>query len=558
MADRTPPPMDGSEIVRRFESLWSERKNVEAQWQAIEQFVAPFKGKFFAPNSGESGLDWQSSRRIYDATAVQAHIQLAASIHGSATNPAIRWFDFQWRDPKLRDNYEAQVWIEAAGKRVYDELQDSNFNLEANNVYRNLASFATAAITEEPNADMGSKWAGVTFTSVPIKQVYFEPDDKGQCVNFYRFLQWPASKLVAKFSYEKCPENIQKAYDKRSTETFDVIFCVFRRHDKAKVRGKLLKPEDRPYGWSYVMRSDGSSIDDGGYYEMPAYVVRWELTDESMWGNGPAHYALADILTLNQLVELDLRSREKVIDPAILYGERALLNTLDLGPGAQNACRDPSQIKAFESAARFDAVESTIVRLQQAVRKYFYIDQLELKESPAMTATEVQVRYEMMQRLLASTMSRLKEDFLDPLIQRTFNLLLRAGELGDIPEGAADYDISYVGPLSRSMKFDQSASIERWITQLQLIAQMGGEATKVLLVPDYDKIARSAALQLNLPTDYTRSADVVEAEFKAAKDQQSRMVDAEASATEAAATKDLTQAEQLRGGQQSLTGEATV
>ena len=535
MADRTPPPMDGQEIVRRFESLWSERKNVETQWQAIEQFVAPFKGKFFSPNSGESGLDWQSSRRIYDATAVQAHIQLAASIHGSATNPAIRWFDFQWRDIKLRDNHEAQMWIEAAGKRVYDELQDSNFNLEANNVYRNLASFATAAITEEPNADVGGKWAGVTFTSVPIKQVYFEPDDKGQCVNFYRFLQWPSSKLVAKFSYEKCPENVQKAYDKRSNETFDVIFCVYRRHDKEKAKGNMLKPEDRPYGWSYVMRSDGSAIESGGYYEMPAYVVRWELTDESMWGNGPAHYALADILTLNQLVELDLRSREKVIDPAILYGERALLNTLDL-----------------------DAVESTIVRLQQAVRKYFYIDQLELKESPAMTATEVQVRYEMMQRLLASTMSRLKEDFLDPLIQRTFNLLLRAGELGDIPEGANDYDISYVGPLSRSMKFDQSASIERWITQLQLIAQLGGEATKVLLVPDYDKIARSAALQLNLPTDYTRSVDVVETEFTAAKDQQARMANAEASASEAAATKDLTQAEQLRGGQQSLTGEATI
>ena len=558
VAKKAPRPMDGDEIVRRFNVLHSDRKTVEQQWQAIEQFVAPFKGKFFKENSGEHGIEWHSSRGIYDATAVQAHIQLAASLHGALTNPAIRWFDFEWRDKATRSNHEAKIWLEAASKRVFDELQDSNFNLEANNVYRSLTSFATAAITEEPNADIGEDWAGVTFTSVPIKQVYFEPNDKGQCVNFYRLLSWRASKIVGKFGYENCPEEVQQAYDKNTDAPIEIIFCAFTRHDKLNQRDKMLTPENRPYGWSYVMRNKKTEIQSGGYYEMPAYVARWELTDESMWGNGPAHYALADVLTLNQLVELDLKSREKVIDPAILYGERALLNTLDLGPGAQNACRDPSQVRAFESAARFDAVESTIVRLQSAVRKYFYIDQLELKESPAMTATEVQVRYEMMQRLLASTMSRLKEDFLDPLLQRTFNLLFRAGELGDLPSGLngfADYDVAYIGPLSRSMKFDQSASIERWITQLQLIAQMGGEATKVTLVPDYDAIARGAAEQLNLPAEYMRPKKAVEADADAIKQQTQRAAGAEAAANEATAAKDLTQATQLRAGDQSITGD---
>jgi hypothetical protein len=273
-----------------------------------------------------------------------------------------------------------------------------------------------------------------------------------------------------------------------------------------------------------------------------------------MWGHSPAHYAIADILSLNQLVELDLKSREKVIDPAILAQERALLTDLDLSPGAVNSVRDINAFKAFESAARFDAVESTIVRLQSAIRRYFYIDQLELKESPAMTATEVQVRYELMQRLLSSTMARLKEDMLNPLIERTFNLLYRAGELGELPEGVDDlsYDVAYIGPLSRSMRFDQSASIERWITQLQLIAQMGGEAEKVMLVPNYDKIARAAAEQLNLPTEFTRSKDDVEADMDDKRQQQQRQASAEAAQAEAAAAKDLGQAEQLRGGEPSI------
>jgi hypothetical protein len=547
---------DNDHLIQRFEALWSERKTVEQQWQDIERFIAPYKGRFFQQNSGEHSIEWQETRQVYDATAVQASIQLASSIHGALTNPAIRWFEMQWRDPDLRDNYNASTWIEKAGKRVFDELQDSNFNLEANNVYRNLTSFATAAIVEEPVNDFTEAWGGVKFMSIPIKQVYFEPGADGQVVNFYRHMQWRASKIVDKFGLDNVPDRVKALYEVNSDEPIDMVFVVFTRHDKLNQTDPLLTPENRPYGFRYILRDGRESVGtDGGYYEMPAYIPRWELTDESMWGCGPAHYAIADVLTLNKMVQLDLMSREKVIDPATLIQERALIMDLDLGPGAQNVVRDPEGIKAFESAARFDAVEATVVRLQMAVRKYFYIDQLELKESPAMTATEVQVRYELMQRLLSSTMARLKEDFLDPLLQRTFNLLYRAGELGELPEGIelSDYDIEYIGPLSRSMKFDQSASIERWITQLQLIAQMGGEAEKVMLVPDYDKIARASAANLNLPTELTRDPKDVEKDMERQRQLQDRQASANAAQAEAAAVKDLGQAQDFaQSGDQNV------
>ena len=116
----------------------------------------------------------------------------------------------------------------------------------------------------------------------------------------------------------------------------------------------------------------------------------------------------------------------------------------------------------------------------------------------------------------------------------------------------ADLDIEYIGPLSRSMRFDQSASIERWITQLQLIAQMGPEAAQVMLVPDYDAIARHAAIQLNLPTELTRPKKEVDADIKRQKDQQNRQASADAAAAEAAAAKDLGQANQLAQGSQSI------
>ena len=155
--------------------------------------------------------------------------------------------------------------------------------------------------------------------------------------------------------------------------------------------------------------------------------------------------------------------------------------------------------------------EVEIADLRQAIRQYFFVDQLELKESPAMTATEVQVRYEMMQRLLGPTLGRLQSDFLDPMIQRTFNILLRAGRLPEVPKSvasiAAHMDIDYLGPLSRAQRTDQVASTERWLMN---IAQMAQVLPELLDIPDPDQIARQVAQMLSVPAKMLRSSQEVE------------------------------------------------
>jgi len=547
--------MTPQETIKRFSALESQRKTVEQTWEVIERFVAPYRGKFFRDSPSEHGIEW-SQRQIYDATAVMAHQSLASSLHGSLTNPSIRWFEMAWRRPELRDSHETQVWLENAGKKVYDTLQDSNFNLEINETYRDLTSFGTSFLLQEPNADFTDDWDGINFTSVPIKEAFFEPDAKGQCKAFYRRMRWKASQIIDKFGAENCPDAIISAAERASDEQFEIIFAVWHAPEKDANVTRLVTPENRPYPYQYVLRNGGHVFKRGGYYEMPAYAPRWLTTSESVWGNSPSMVALADILSLNQLVELQLKALEKVVDPTILVDERATLSDLNLGPGEVNSMRDIDRIRPFESAARFDVSQMKVEDLRAAINRYFFIDQLELKESPAMTATEVQVRYELMQRLLAATLSRLRHDLLDPLVQRTFNLLLRSGELGTVPEGVenADYDVEYIGPLSRSQRFDQSASLERWITQLQLIAQLGPEAEQVLAVPDWDKVARMAAKNLNLPTELTRDARDVEADMQSQRDQQARQAQSEAAANEARAAKDIVQAEQLRGGNPNIAG----
>jgi hypothetical protein len=157
-------------------------------------------------------------------------------------------------------------------------------------------------------------------------------------------------------------------------------------------------------------------------------------------------------------------------------------------------------------------------RLQQSIQQGFYQDQLALKESPAMTATEVNVRWEMMQRLLGPTLGRLKTDLLDPLIQRTFNILYRANLLAPLPEelAGADLDIEYNGPLPRAQQANTAMAIEQWIRGVAELAQINPQALDIV---DWDKAMREIAKLRGVPAKAVASEEDV-ARGRAEKQQQ--------------------------------------
>jgi hypothetical protein len=247
--------------------------------------------------------------------------------------------------------------------------------------------------------------------------------------------------------------------------------------------------------------------EEGGYYENPAFIPRWRKTSKSMWGHGPAMIALPDILTINQLVELILKSTEKVVDPPTKVTERGLLSDLDLEPAGLTVVRTMDSMMPYESGARFDVSQLQREQLKQSIRSIFYVDQLELKESPAMTATEVQTRYELMQRLLGPTLGRLQSDYLDPLVQRTFNILYRAGQFGELPstiaeQGDGELDIIYTGPLVRAQRADIAQGVSRWVASL---AELGDIVPEVLDIPNWDEIGKELGSLEGVPAKLMNS-----------------------------------------------------
>lgn len=542
--------MDPKEIRSRFDRLVSQRKTVEDIWDVIDKFVVPFRGDFFRDVTSEHAVTWRDNREIFDSTAVDAANTLAASIHGSLTSPAIRWFELAYRDLNLNDDKEASQWLEESAEKCYNALQDSNFNLEANEGYLDLVSYGTSVLVEEVEEKNGS-FEKLVFQAVPVEESWFEVDHSGQAVRTYRRYMWTPVQIVSKFGEEGTPENLVKqakspqGMDKR----YRVIQCIYPRDDKSNAdTSKTLAAKERPFGMKYILHKDATELgDEGGYYELPAFVSRWRKTSKSMWGHGPAMIALPDILTINQLVELILKSTEKVVDPPTKVTERGLLSDLDLEPAGLTVVRSMDSMEPYESKARFDVSQLQREQLKTSIRSTFYVDQLELKESPAMTATEVQTRYELMQRLLGPTLGRLQADYLDPLVQRTFNILYRADQLGTPPQSVFDsngeLDIIYTGPLVRAQRADIAQGVSRWVGSL---AELGEIRPEVLDIPDWDMVAKELGSLEGVPAKLMLDKTGI----KKIRKQRS---DAEARAQEAAIAQEEGAAQEALGkGQQAL------
>ena len=502
--------MDGKQIKQRFDELWSDRKIVENTWDLIERVIMPLGGgRFFQPLHNEGEIDWRR-RGIYDDTAILGCDTLAASIHGSLTSPATKWFDFHFRTSALNDNVEAKKWLDEASRITWMTIQDSNFNMEVSETYLDLAGMGNGGLSHEPKNDL--TWEGMEFDAMPLRELYFEEDEHGHILRLYRLLQWRPAAIINKFG-DKVPDSIKSKADKAVNERVDIIFCIYNRDEfKNADTSKIIAKTLRPFGNKYILRESGEMLgEEGGYYEMPAYMVRWRKTSGSMWGYGPGTIALSTVLTLNETIKLVLEAAEKVIDPAVLVQRRGILSDLDLSPGGKTVVKDVNQIKAFESSARFDVSALQINDLRDMVRRLFHVDQLELKESPAMSATEVMVRYELMNRLLGPTMGRLQSDLLDPLVTNTFRMLYRAKQIEEMPQVVVDaggiVDIEYVGPLSRAQKMDETSSIERWLGNISTLAEMFPEIRNV---PDVTAIAIGMANSMNIDMKYVNNIDDID------------------------------------------------
>jgi hypothetical protein len=489
-------------IKKRLDKLEADRGTWESHWQEILDYVMPRKAEItFLRSRGE-----KRTEVLFDSTAITANNLLAASLQGTLTSPSLPWFSLKLRDDDANKIRDIQIWLEDTARRMYAVFNESNFNTEVHEMYLDLCSVGTSAIFVE-EANEGFLQGGLHFNTLHIAEYFIQENSTGRVDTLYRKYKMTARQAVQEFGEDNVGTKIKEAVKAKPDTQFNFIHAVEPTSDYERSVGMKAKTK-LPFHSCHVCFEDKMVVRTGGYNEFPYLVPRWSKATGEIFGRSPSYNALPDIKTLNKAVEIGLKAWAKAIDPPLLVTDDGVIGRVRMTPGGITVVRSDTAIKPLQIGSNWQITDLKENQLRTAIRQAYYSDQLQLQEGPQMTATEVQVRYELMQRLLGPTLGRFQTEFLNPLIERVFGIMLRSDALTPRPsemEGM-NMDIEYVGPLARSQRMEEAIAVERLY---QLAMQVVQVDPTVMDVIDHEQAIRMRATLLGVPKTVLRGEDEV-------------------------------------------------
>ena len=501
-------------IKKRVDALASDRGTWEVNWQEILDYVMPRKADVVTMRTkGE-----KRTEVLFDSTAITANNLLAASLHGTLTSPSLPWFSIKLRDENLNKSRDVQLWLEDTARRMYDTFNETNFNTEVHEMYLDLCSIGTGALFVE-EGNNGFDKDGIHFNTLHIAEYYIQENINGKVDTLYRKYKLTARQAVQEFGEKNVGEKILQAAKEKPDQKFNFIHAVEPTDDYKRATGK--SSTKLPFHSCHVCEEDKMVVRTGGYNEFPYLVPRWSKATGEIFGRSPSYNALPDIKTLNKAVEIGLKAWAKAIDPPLLVQDDGVIGRVRTTPAGITVVRHDGAIKPLQIGSNWQITDLKEKQLRTAIRQAYYSDQLQLQEGPQMTATEVQVRYELMQRLLGPTLGRFQSEFLNPLIERVFGIMYRAGAL--LPEPSvvrgSKIDVEYVGPLARSQRMEEAMAIDRLYQLAMNIAQADPAIMDNI---NHDEAVRLRGKLLGVPKTVLRGKDEVE-EMRNARAEQQQM-----------------------------------
>lgn len=520
------PKSKAETILDNWGRFSTHRLMWEPVWQELAEYIQPRKSGILVRRTPGQRL----TDKLFDSTGPHSNELLAASMQGSLTSSAVPWFGLRLRGMSFAQNHPVLVWLSICSEIMYDALRQSNFSAESHEVYSDLGCFGTGAMYEDENElQPGVKFAGLRFTAIQPGDYVIDEDAQGRVNLFYWKQEMSALGARDMFGEENLSPEVRKSLEpgNDAMTRFPFIHAVFRRRDAPPYDWRNPTTNSKKFPWQscWVDEKGKKLMREGGYVEFPFFVPRWSKASGEIYGRGPGYTALPDIKTLNKAVELKLKALSKMVDPPLMVRDEGVIGNVRLTPGSLTHMRDMDAIKAMDLQIRLQEIDLEEDKLRQSIRRMFFSDQLQLQEGPQMTAFEVQVRFELMQRILGPTLGRLEREFLNPLIERTFWIMFRRGQFPQMPEELAQWlddgnplDIEYEGPLARTQRLSEVVATQRFF---QILLPLVEARPEIMDIMKWDELVRKTALNTGVSPELLNSADEVTA-MREARDQQNQ------------------------------------
>lgn len=540
--------MDKKQLRGRLEQRRKQLKDEQytwlGHWREISDYILPHHGRYLAGDEGDEKDNDGRKRhdKILNCTATDGMDILASGMQSGITSPARPWFRLQTPDPELQGYAPVKEWLFQVEKMMRFIFSRSNVYQALHQTYMELGAFCTGCMSVMEDFNRLIRCRAYT-----AGEYMLGVDGRGIVDTMYRKFEITAIALVGLFGEDNVSDAAKRAYDNGNVEEpFSVIHVIEPNDDRLK---PIAATRGKEYRSIYYEEKAGDEkiLSIKGFNQFPVMAPRWNVVGRNAYGTGPGMKILGDVKMLQAMEKKGLIALDKAIEPPLRAPtslEGSVINTFPGGISYVDEMQQGQGLSPlYEVKPDMQGNEYKIEKVEARIRRGLYNDlflmlqQQDVKRKQ-MTATEVAERHEEKLLMLGPVLERLHAELLDPLIDRTFNIMTENDILPPAPpelEGV-DLRVEYISILAQAQKMVSLNSIEQFTGYAGNLAGLFPEIRH-----DFDPRAALEEYQdgVGAPPKLLRSKDEAEASRQAEAQEMQRQQAMEQAKDSADAAKTL-------------------
>jgi hypothetical protein len=499
-----------SDLQSHIKTLQAERQPWESVWKEVWEVINPTR-LFYGADGKQKD---KKPKPLYNSRGIKALNTASSGFLGYTASRQTQWFKLALTGQAM-ELPGARRWLEQCEQIMTMEFNASNFYEALGELTPDIHAIGTGIIYSEEDI----KNRRVVFQCRHPLAVWIAENIYGEVDTVHEdvFITYKAAMERFELSDDR-----QELGKKNPYEYIILKHTVIPATDEWRAAAKA--DPKMPYISVWYDADEEEILDIGGYWEFPFVVSRYMKNPGEPYGRGPGIDALGDILGAQQMTKSRLRLAQLIADPTLAVPEE-LEGQDDVIPGGRIYMPPNSgRIEPVQIGANYPVTLDTEQRTDEIISDHFNIQiYMMLQQSQGqMTAREVIERTGEKAAILGYVTGRFNTEVLQPLIKRTFNIMVRAGKLPPPPEALVKIiqpygiDIEFMGLMAQMQKkYYNSNSIQ---SSLEYIGAMGQMFPEALDNVDGDGLLRSALESVGTPAAAVRDTEDVQ-ELRMAKQQ---------------------------------------
>ena len=528
------------EVKSEIDSLETRLELEVPAWTEAAQFCLPMRA-FYGPQDGDQP---HHPKPLFNSRGALALQTSSAGFLGYNADPRSAWLKLKLQDELMKESGVAD-WLETCERLHYAELVRGAFYSALGENAQDLFSTGTAPIYAEEDAKNPGR---VIFQARHPRACAISENEHGEIDTMVSTIYLNNRDAFARFG-EGLSSTVIDGAKRKPYEKTTLKHLVKPMDERFRNYGAKIHPE-MPFLSLWYDPIEGHILDVGAFWEFPGAVGRYSKFSGQTYAWAPGLSAVGDILAATQMSKSRIRLAQLISDPALLI-DQGLEGQDDIIPGAHIYRTQAEQsIDAIQVGANYPITLDTEKRQDEIIEQHFNVSVYMMLQQleGQMTAREVVERTGEKAAVLGYIVGRYQRDILQPLIRRSFNIMLRAGKFPPPPPavveaiktGRGNLSIDFQGFLAQIQKRYYSLNglntAMSYAMDIAQLAPLYPKAVRSLDVINFDGLMRRALEDGGIPASTIFEEQEVQGTRQAEAQAQAQAIQAQQQAQAAALT----------------------